>query len=122
LNDPGGEGTRRSRKHTEKLVEVLQLGVLWDEYGLVGDIVVNIFVSSTGFSEFPFSFLFFFLKKKILFLLCISPIQSFIFYVTFAVPSGTLVSPQVGRGQLRTWATGVKKNLHSILLCVFGRL
>ena len=49
MNDPEGEGTCRSRKHTEKLVEVLQLGVLWDEYGLVGDIVVNIFISSTAF-------------------------------------------------------------------------
>jgi hypothetical protein len=56
LNDPEGEGTRRSRKHTEKLVEVLQLGVLWDEYGLVGDIVVNVFVSRYFFSSFIFIF------------------------------------------------------------------
>ncbi|KAG1844764.1 hypothetical protein C8R48DRAFT_750825 [Suillus tomentosus] len=35
------EGTygRRSRNHTEVLVEEFELGVLWDEYGLVGDIV-----------------------------------------------------------------------------------
>ena len=52
MNDPEGEGTRHSRKHTEKLVEVLQLGVLWDEYGLVGDIVVNVFVSRYFFSSF----------------------------------------------------------------------
>ncbi|KAL6297966.1 hypothetical protein BKA93DRAFT_820601 [Sparassis latifolia] len=29
----------RCREHTELLVEELELGVLWDEYGLVGDIV-----------------------------------------------------------------------------------
>ncbi|KAG1871596.1 hypothetical protein F4604DRAFT_1881075 [Suillus subluteus] len=36
------EGTygRRSRDHTEVLVEEFELGVLWDEYGLVGDIVL----------------------------------------------------------------------------------
>ncbi|KAG2116986.1 uncharacterized protein F5147DRAFT_742855 [Suillus discolor] len=35
------EGTygRRSRNHTKVLVEEFELGVLWDEYGLVGDIV-----------------------------------------------------------------------------------
>ncbi|KAG2116938.1 hypothetical protein DEU56DRAFT_874133 [Suillus clintonianus] len=35
------EGTygRRSRDHTEVLVEEFELGVLWDEYGLIGDIV-----------------------------------------------------------------------------------
>ncbi|KAG2740823.1 hypothetical protein P692DRAFT_201842419 [Suillus brevipes Sb2] len=35
------EGTygRRSRNHTEVLVEEFELGVLWDEYSLVGDIV-----------------------------------------------------------------------------------
>ena len=31
---------RRSREHTEILVEEFELGVLWDEYGLVGDIIV----------------------------------------------------------------------------------
>jgi hypothetical protein len=39
--DLDGESTRRSREHTEALVEALELGVLWDEYGLVGDIVVR---------------------------------------------------------------------------------
>ena len=33
-------GGRRSRRHTETLVSELELGVLWDEYGLVGDLVV----------------------------------------------------------------------------------
>jgi hypothetical protein len=33
-------GGRRSREHTEVLVSQLELGVLWDEYGLVGDLVV----------------------------------------------------------------------------------
>ena len=32
----------RSREHTNTLVEVLELGTLWDEYGLVGDVVVRI--------------------------------------------------------------------------------
>ncbi|KAG1874048.1 hypothetical protein C8R48DRAFT_745953 [Suillus tomentosus] len=31
----------RSHDHTEVLVEEFELGVLWDEYGLVGDIVVS---------------------------------------------------------------------------------
>jgi hypothetical protein len=31
---------RRCQEHTEALVEELELGILWDEYGLVGDIVV----------------------------------------------------------------------------------
>jgi len=33
-------GGRRSREHTEVLVSELELGALWDEYGLVGDLVV----------------------------------------------------------------------------------
>ncbi len=37
------------------IVEELELGVLWDEYGLIGDIVVRIFVS------FRFIFVFVFL-------------------------------------------------------------
>ncbi|KAG2337208.1 hypothetical protein BDR05DRAFT_978582 [Suillus weaverae] len=37
LND--GTYGWRSRDHTEVLVEEFELGVLWDEYGLVGDIV-----------------------------------------------------------------------------------
>ena len=39
-DDLDGGGGRRSRDHTELLVSELELGVLWDEYGLVGDIVV----------------------------------------------------------------------------------
>ena len=31
----------RSRQHTELLVKELELGVLWQEYGLVGDVVVS---------------------------------------------------------------------------------
>jgi hypothetical protein len=34
----------RCREHTDILVEELELGILWDEYGLVGDIVVSIFL------------------------------------------------------------------------------
>jgi hypothetical protein len=33
---------RRSQPHTELLVEEFELGTLWDEYGLVGDIIVCI--------------------------------------------------------------------------------
>lgn len=33
-------GGRRSREHTEALVSHFELGVLWEEYGLVGDLVV----------------------------------------------------------------------------------
>jgi hypothetical protein len=41
-HDFEGKGyVRRSRDHTEALVEGLELGILWDEYGLVGDIVVS---------------------------------------------------------------------------------
>jgi hypothetical protein len=36
-----GGGGQRSREHTELLVSEFELGVLWDEYGLVGDIVVR---------------------------------------------------------------------------------
>ena len=41
----GGASTRRCREHSDVLVEELELGILWDEYGLVDDVVVNIFVS-----------------------------------------------------------------------------
>jgi len=34
-----GGGGRRSREHTELLMNKFELGVLWDEYGLVGDVV-----------------------------------------------------------------------------------
>ena len=33
----------RSQAHTELLVESFELGVVWDEYGLVGDVVVGFF-------------------------------------------------------------------------------
>ncbi len=41
LDNFGNLGVRRCREHTEALVEALELGVLWDEYGLVGDVVVS---------------------------------------------------------------------------------
>jgi hypothetical protein len=41
LGKPDGEGGRRTRELTDLLVDELELGVLWDEYGLVGDVVVN---------------------------------------------------------------------------------
>jgi hypothetical protein len=37
-----GQHVRRSQAHTELLVEEFELGMLWDEYGLVGDIIVRI--------------------------------------------------------------------------------
>jgi hypothetical protein len=41
-NDLDGGGCRRCREHTELLVSEFELGTLWDEYGLVGDIVVRL--------------------------------------------------------------------------------
>lgn len=41
MKDLSVAGGRRSREHTETLVRELELGVLWDEYGLVGDLVVS---------------------------------------------------------------------------------
>lgn len=38
-----GDGGPRSREHTEDLVEEIELGTLWKEYGLVGDIVVWVY-------------------------------------------------------------------------------
>jgi hypothetical protein len=43
-NNLDGGGGRRSRDHTELVVSELELGVLWEEYGLVGDIVVCLFI------------------------------------------------------------------------------
>jgi hypothetical protein len=31
----------RCREHSNVLVEMLELGILWDEYGLVSDVVVH---------------------------------------------------------------------------------
>jgi hypothetical protein len=36
-----GQYVRRSQMHAELLVEEFELGMLWDEYGLVGDIVIH---------------------------------------------------------------------------------
>jgi len=36
----GGPHVQCSREHTNALVEMLELGVLWDKYGLVGDVVI----------------------------------------------------------------------------------
>jgi hypothetical protein len=40
------KATRRCHEHTDLLVAEWELGVLWDEYGIVGDIVVIIYSSS----------------------------------------------------------------------------
>lgn len=42
MRSPDTLGTRRTRAHSELLVTELELGVLWEEYGLVGDVVVSI--------------------------------------------------------------------------------
>ena len=39
--DLDGGGLHRSREYTELLVKNLELGVLWNDYGLVGDIIVS---------------------------------------------------------------------------------
>jgi len=41
-----GHHVHRSQAHTELLVKEFELGVLWDEYGLVGDVVVSVFMLS----------------------------------------------------------------------------
>jgi hypothetical protein len=41
---------RRSQEHTDLLVEEFELGVLLDEYGLVGDVVVRLFI----FASLPY--------------------------------------------------------------------
>ena len=41
-NLDSGQHVRRSQAHTELLVEEFELGMLWDEYGLVRDIAVHI--------------------------------------------------------------------------------
>lgn len=33
---------RRSKAHTEALVQGIELGKLWDDYGIVGDVVVSV--------------------------------------------------------------------------------
>lgn len=38
----GGEAGRRSHEHTDTLLEAFNLKVLWDDYGIVGDIVVSL--------------------------------------------------------------------------------
>ena len=39
--DLDGGGGRRSREHTDLVVHEFKLGVLWDEYGLIGDVMVG---------------------------------------------------------------------------------
>lgn len=44
-----GPSMLRRREHTDTLVEMFELGALWDDYGIVGDIVVSHFlVPKTG--------------------------------------------------------------------------
>ena len=39
--DLDARASRRSRRMTNALVEQLDLGTLWDDYGIVGDIIVS---------------------------------------------------------------------------------
>jgi hypothetical protein len=48
-----GEGGRCSHEHTELLVREFELGTLWDEYGLVGDLVVCFHAFSFFFTKIP---------------------------------------------------------------------
>ena len=38
----GGQHPPRSKEHTEIISAEFELGQLWDEYGLVGDVIVSI--------------------------------------------------------------------------------
>ena len=42
--------TRRCQDHTELLVRELELGVLWDGWGIVGDVVVRLLLPISFFS------------------------------------------------------------------------
>jgi len=39
--DLDGEGGRHSHEHTNALLDLLDLKTLWDDYGIVGDIIVS---------------------------------------------------------------------------------
>jgi hypothetical protein len=51
-NLDGGVSIRRCREHNDVLVKEEELGTLWDNYGLVGDVVVNIFCCSFYYPSF----------------------------------------------------------------------
>jgi hypothetical protein len=42
------DSSHHVRRYTELLVEEFELGMLWDEYGLVGDIVVRLLLSTVA--------------------------------------------------------------------------
>jgi hypothetical protein len=52
----GHRHLRRSRAHTEMLGEEFELGVLWDEYGIVGDVIVNISFGYISITTYFFTF------------------------------------------------------------------
>ena len=43
MGELDAEGGRRTHELTDLLVDELELGVLWDEYGIIGDIMVSLF-------------------------------------------------------------------------------
>jgi hypothetical protein len=56
MNDlDSGWHVRRSQAHTSLLVEEFELGMLWNEYGLVGDIAVCIFFLRHRYLLYPMS-------------------------------------------------------------------
>jgi hypothetical protein len=44
-NLDGGASTHQCQEHSDIPVEELELGILWDEYGLVGNVMMIIFLS-----------------------------------------------------------------------------
>lgn len=40
LDEPGNVG-RRSREHTEELLKLLDLATLWEDYGIIGTLIVG---------------------------------------------------------------------------------
>jgi len=42
FRDLDGDGGRRSDEHVHALMDVFSLSTLWEEYGIVGDIIVGV--------------------------------------------------------------------------------
>ena len=53
----GHQHLRQSCTHTEMLGEEFELGVLWDEYGIVGDVIVNFPYNYISITTYFFTFL-----------------------------------------------------------------
>ena len=44
MSDLSGRGVQHCQDHSELLVHMCELGPLWEEYGIVGDVVVRYFI------------------------------------------------------------------------------